>query len=81
MAEPRGAGPFPTVIVHPEGGGLATDMKGVTRDLAQHGYLAVAVDYQRLLDGKYQRNTFVWRENTCSTSKNRRKPGIRGARP
>ncbi len=63
-AEPHGAGPFPTVIVHPEGGGLATDMKGVTRDLAQHGYLAVAVDYQRLLDGKYQRSTFVWREKS-----------------
>jgi dienelactone hydrolase len=61
-AQPPGAGPFPTVIVHPEGGHLAGDMKGVTRDLAQHGYLAVAVDYQRLLDGKYRRNTFAWRE-------------------
>jgi dipeptidyl aminopeptidase/acylaminoacyl peptidase len=60
--QPPGSGPFPTVIVHPEGGHLAADMKGVTRDLAQHGYLAVAVDYQRLLDGKYQRNTFAWRE-------------------
>jgi hypothetical protein len=47
--QPPGSGPFPTVIVHPEGGHLAGDMKGVTRDLAQHGYLAVAVDYQRLL--------------------------------
>lgn len=61
-AKPPGAGPFPTVIVHPEGGGLAANMKGVARDLAQHGYLAVAVDYQRLLDGKFRRNTFAWRE-------------------
>ncbi len=63
-AQPPGSGPFPTVIVHPEGGHLATEMKGVTRDLAQHGYLAVAVDYQRLLDGKYRRNTFAWREES-----------------
>jgi dienelactone hydrolase len=61
-AQPPGSGAFPTVIVHPEGGHLAGDMKGVTRDLARHGYLAVAVDYQRLLDGKYRRNTFAWRE-------------------
>jgi dienelactone hydrolase len=63
-AQPPGAGPFPTVIVHPEGGGLAENMKGVTRDLAQHGYLAVAVDYQRLLDGKFRRNTFAWRSSS-----------------
>ncbi len=63
-AQPPGSGPFPTVIVHPEGGGLAADMKGVTRDLAQHGYLAVAVDYWRLLDGKFRRNTFAWREKS-----------------
>jgi dipeptidyl aminopeptidase/acylaminoacyl peptidase len=61
-AQPPGAGPFPTVIVHPAGGGVAADMKGVARDLAQHGYLAVAVDYRRLLDGKFRRNTFAWRE-------------------
>ncbi|HXZ92084.1 MAG TPA: dienelactone hydrolase family protein, partial [Burkholderiales bacterium] len=63
-AQPSGVGPFPTVIVHPEGGGLASDMKGVTRDLAQHGYLAVGVDYERLLDGKFRRNTFAWREDS-----------------
>jgi len=62
--QPPGPGPFPTVIVHPEGGGVASDMKGVTRDLAQHGYLAVAVDYERLLDGKFRRNTFAWREQS-----------------
>ena len=62
--QPPGSGPFSTVIVHPPGGDLAADMKGVTRDLAQHGYLAVAVDYWRLLDGKYRRNTFAWREES-----------------
>ena len=62
--QPPGSGPFATVIVHPEGGGVASDMKGVTRDLAQHGYLAVAVDYERLLDGKFRRNTFAWRERS-----------------
>ena len=61
-AQPPGTGPFPTVIVHPPGGGVAMEMTGVTRDLAQHGYLAVAVDYQRFLDGHFQRNTFAWRE-------------------
>ena len=59
--QPPGPGPFPTVIVHPPGGGLASDLNGVTRDLARHGYLAVAVDYWRLLDGSFQRNTFAWR--------------------
>jgi dienelactone hydrolase len=63
-AQPPGSGPFPTVIVHPEGGHPAADMRGVTRDLAQHGYLAVAVDYWRLLDGKFRRNTFAWREQS-----------------
>lgn len=63
-AQPPGAGPFPTVIVHPDGGHLAADFKGVARDLAQNGYLAVAVDYRRLLDGKYRRNAFVWREKS-----------------
>lgn len=63
-ARPPGAGPFPTVIVHPEGGHLATDMKGVVRDLAQQGYLAVAADYERLIDGRFRRNTFAWRSET-----------------
>src|SRR5262245_19995873 len=62
--QPPGNGPFPTVIVHPPAGETASDMKGVTRDLAQHGYLAVAVDYKRLIDGTFQRSTFVWRERS-----------------
>ena len=63
-AQPGGPGPFSTVIVHPPGGEVAADMKGVARDLAQHGYLAVAVDYRRLLDGEFRRNTFAWREES-----------------
>jgi dipeptidyl aminopeptidase/acylaminoacyl peptidase len=63
-AQPPGRGPFPTVIVHPPGGEVAADMKGVTRDLARRGYLAVAVDYRRLLDGKFRRNTFAWRSGS-----------------
>src|SRR5215470_957854 len=62
--QPPGSGPFPTVIVHPPAGETASDMKGVTRDLAQHGYLAVAVDYKRRIDGTFQRSTFVWREQS-----------------
>jgi dipeptidyl aminopeptidase/acylaminoacyl peptidase len=50
--------------VHPPAGEAAEDMKGVARDLAQHGYLAVAVDYKRLLDGKFERSMFVWRERS-----------------
>lgn len=61
-AQPSGAGPFPTVIVHPPAGKLAAQMRGVVRDLAQHGYLAVAVDYERLLEGEFRRTTFAWRE-------------------
>src|SRR5262245_6341322 len=63
-AQPPGPGRFPAVIVHPEGGGTAAAMKGVTRDLAQHGYLAVAVDYRRLLDKEFQRNAFAWRDQS-----------------
>ena len=63
-AQPSGGGPFPTVIVHPPGGKVAADMKGVVRDLAQHGYPAVAVDYRRLIDGQFRRNTFAWRESS-----------------
>jgi len=63
-AQPSRAAPFPTVIVHPPGGKVAADMRGVVRDLAQHGYLAVAVDYRRLLGGEFRRNMFAWRESS-----------------
>jgi dienelactone hydrolase len=61
-ASPTGAEPFPAVIVHPPSGGTATEMRGVIRDLAQHGYVGMAVDYQRLVDGRFQHVTFPWRE-------------------
>src|SRR5438132_3666845 len=61
-AKPVGAGPGPTVLVHPDGGATAADMRGVLWDLASRGYLAVAADYRRLHDGTYQRTLFPWLE-------------------
>lgn len=60
-ARPPGSGPFPTVIVHPEEDETAGAMRGVIWDLAARGYFAVALDYQRWLDGKFRRTTFAWR--------------------
>src|SRR5579862_603063 len=60
-ARPPGTGPFPTVIVHPEEDHTAADMHGVIWDLAARGYVAIAVDYQRWIDGGYRRNYFAWR--------------------
>jgi dipeptidyl aminopeptidase/acylaminoacyl peptidase len=60
-ARPRGAGPFPAVIVHPEGGKTAADMEGVIWDLAQHGYVAIAADYERRIDGEYRWSLFAFR--------------------
>lgn len=36
-------------------------MRGVIWDLASRGYVAVAADYWRRLDGRFRRNTFPWR--------------------
>lgn len=60
-ARPRGAGPFPTVLVHPEEEETAEAMRGVVWDLAARGYVAIAADYHRWLDGKFRRNMFAWR--------------------
>jgi len=60
-ARPPGPGPFPTVIVHPEEEASAVDMHGVIWDLAARGYAAIAADYHRLIDGKWQRSMFAWR--------------------
>src|SRR5262245_22031867 len=60
-ARPPGAGPFPTVIVHPEEEETAVAMHGVIWNLAAHGYVAIAADYERFLHGKYRRTTFAWR--------------------
>jgi dienelactone hydrolase len=60
-ARPRGSGPFPAVIVHPEGGKTAEAMQGIIWDLAGRGYVAIAVDYERRIDGAYTRTLFAWR--------------------
>ena len=60
-ARPPGRGPFPTVLVHPEEEETAVDMHGVIWDLAARGYVAIAADYHRRIDGKYRRNMFAWR--------------------
>ncbi|MBN1797962.1 MAG: prolyl oligopeptidase family serine peptidase [Spirochaetales bacterium] len=61
-ARPAGDGPFPGVLVHPEAGKKAHHMLGVIWDLAQHGYIAVAVDYRRMIRGEYRETLFPWRE-------------------
>ncbi len=62
-ARPEGTGPFPAVMVHPEGGRTARKMRGVLRSLALHGYLAVAADYRRLADGRSPATSlFAWRD-------------------
>jgi dipeptidyl aminopeptidase/acylaminoacyl peptidase len=60
-ARPPGRGPFATVLVHPEGGRMANDMKGILWDLAGRGYLAIGADYQRMIDGKPKGTLFAWR--------------------
>jgi len=61
-AAPEGNGPLPTVIVHPEAGHEAREMRPVLRDLAEHGYLAVAADYRRAIRGWYRETLFTWRD-------------------
>jgi dienelactone hydrolase len=60
-ARPPGVGPFPTVLVLPEEERTASDMHGVTWDLAARGYVALAADYQRRIEGKFRPNLFAWR--------------------
>src|SRR5207245_7368882 len=67
-AKPVGAGPWPTVLVHPDGSATAADMRGVLWDLASQGYVAVAADYRRLHDGSYQRTLFPWCEEAEVTT-------------
>ena len=60
-ARPAGVGPFPTVLVHPEEEETASDMHGVIWDLAARGYVAIAGDYQRRIEGKYRPSMFAWK--------------------
>jgi dienelactone hydrolase len=62
-AKPLGCGLFPTVLVHPEAGKTAKAMRGVIWDLAARGYVAVAADYRRRIEGDWRRNTFPWRSH------------------
>lgn len=66
-ARPPGRGPFPTVLVHPEEDETAADMLGVIWDLAARGYVAIAADYHRMIDGEYRRNIFAWRSSADLT--------------
>lgn len=67
-AKPPESGPFPTVLVHPDGGNTAVKMRGVIWDLASHGYLAVAASYRRLLHGTYRWTLFPWRQEQDVTA-------------
>ena len=55
---PAKLGPLPVVIVHPEAGHRAADMRGVLNDLAEAGYFAVAADYQRRKGIRWQQSLF-----------------------
>jgi dienelactone hydrolase len=82
-AKPVGTGPWPTVLVHPDGGATAAAMRGVVWDLARQGYLAVAVDYRRLHDGTYRRTLFPWCEEAemlAVLAVLRAQPGVDGQR-
>jgi dienelactone hydrolase len=59
---PSGPGPLPALIVHPEAGHQAAEMRGVLHDLAKEGYLAVAADYQRRTGTGWRESLFPWRD-------------------
>ncbi len=62
-SRPPGAGPFPAVLIHPEAGKEARQMRGILRSLALQGYLAVAADYRRLPDGEQKASSlFAWHQ-------------------
>jgi dipeptidyl aminopeptidase/acylaminoacyl peptidase len=59
---PAKLGPLPVVIVHPEAGYRAADMRGVLNDLAEAGYFAVAADYQRRKGARWRQSLFPWQD-------------------
>lgn len=63
-AKPMTPGPHPTLIIHPGIRETASDLKGLTIDLAKHGYLAVAVSYERNINGKLEATPFSLRDMT-----------------
>ncbi len=52
---------LPAVLVHPDAGGLARDMGGICLSLAQAGYFAAAVHYQRLENPEKKNPLFCWK--------------------
>jgi dienelactone hydrolase len=66
-ARPPGTGPFPTVLVFPEEERTAADMHGVIWDLAARGYVAIAADYERRIEGKYRKSMFAWKSSNDLT--------------
>lgn len=63
-AKPMFPGPHPTIIVHPGIGERALDAVDTAVQLARSGYLAVAVDYERRIQGDFQTTTLPWRERS-----------------
>lgn len=63
-AKPMKPGPHPTLIIHPGIREKAGDLKGLTIDLAKHGYLAVAVSYQRIVNGETEETPFSLRNTS-----------------
>ena len=58
-AVPGGTDSGPAVLVHPEAGHPARQMRGVLHSLAERGYVAMAADYRRT-DGRGK--LFAWQE-------------------
>ena len=59
----EGESRLPAVLVHPEAGHRAREMRGIVRDLAARGYVALAADYRRrAADGGYRETLFAWRD-------------------
>jgi dienelactone hydrolase len=52
---------LPAVLVHPDRGSFSHDMEGICLDLAQRGYFAVSVHYQRLEDLGNENPLIPWR--------------------
>jgi hypothetical protein len=58
---PDQIGALPAVLVHPDAGGLAADMEGICLALAQGGYFAAAVYYQRVENLEKKNPLFPWK--------------------
>lgn len=67
-ARPEGDGRHPAVLVHPLAGKSARDLRGVVWDLARRGYVAVACDYRRVVDGEPRKTMFAWRSEPDSAA-------------